>query len=90
MQQKTELQEVLDELWELMQIPEKNYSRVKQLIHCGGVWRMKNNEGKDSGALQDKVWNLGRLQSKGNEHNPAYGQHQTRVWDLGKMNIEGA
>ena len=83
------MQEVLDELWELMQIPEKNYNRVKQVIHCRVDWRMKNNEGKDSGALQHKVWKPGRLQLKDDKDNAAYGQQKTKIWDPGQIKIEG-
>lgn len=85
-QQKIELEEAIDELWELMQIPKKSYNRVKQ-VHCGNVWRMKNDEGKNNGALQHKIWKLGRLQPEDNEDNAAYGQQQIRVWHQGKLKM---
>jgi hypothetical protein len=72
----------------LMQIPKESYSRVKKVIHCEDDWKVKNNEGKDSGALQHKVWKPGRLQLKNDEDNAAYGQQQTRVWDPGKMKMK--
>ena len=57
-QQKTKLKDVIDELWKLMKIPKKSYSRVKQADHCKVGWRVMNDEGKDNGVLQQKVWNL--------------------------------
>ena len=84
------MQEAIDELWELMQVPKKIYSRTKQVIHCKVKWRVNNDEIKDSGTLLHKVWKLGRFQPKRNEDNEAYGQQQTRVWDPGKMNTEAA
>jgi len=44
---------------------------------------VKNVEGKDCGALQHKVWKLGRLQPNRDEDSEAYGQQQTKVWDPG-------
>ena len=67
-----------------MKIPKKIYSRVKQAYHCKVEWRVKNDEGKDSGILQHKVWKLGRLQPKKNEDSEAYGQKQKNVWDIGR------
>ena len=29
---------------------------MKQAIHCEHDWRVNNDNGKDSGALQHKVW----------------------------------
>ena len=49
---------------------------------------MKNDEGKDSGVLQHKVWNPGRLQPKNNEDGEAYRQQQKKVWDPGRQNLE--
>ena len=71
-----------------MKIPKKSYSRVKQADHCKVEWRVKNDEGKDSGILQHKVWKLGRLQPKKNEYSEAYGQQQTKVWDPGRCGIK--
>ena len=89
LQQKIELEKTIDEQWNLMQIPKESYSKMKKVIHCEIAWRMKNSEGRDSGALQHKVWKPGRLQLKNDKDNEAYGQQQTKVWDLGKMKIEG-
>lgn len=61
LQKKTELQEAIDELWELMQDPKKSYNRTKQVNHCKFEWRVNNYEIKDSGTLQHKMWKLGRL-----------------------------
>ena len=55
LQQQTELKSVIDELWELMQIPKQSYNRMKKAVHCGIIWKVKNDEGKDSGVLQHKV-----------------------------------
>ena len=44
---------------------------------------MRNDEDKDSGAPQHKVWNPGRLYPKRYEDIEAYGQQQTNFWDLG-------
>ena len=46
-----ELQDEVDELWDFMQIPKKIYSRVKKLVHYEVELKVKNDEGKDSGAL---------------------------------------
>ena len=88
MQQQTELKSAIAELWELMKIPKKSYSRVKQANHCKVEWRMKNEEGKDNGVLHHKVWNPGRVQPKKNEDGEAYGQQQTRVWDPGRQGVQ--
>jgi hypothetical protein len=61
LQQKTELQEAIDELWELMRIVKKSYNRGKKEVHCGVDWRVKNDEGKDSGVLHAQsveAWKL--------------------------------
>jgi hypothetical protein len=50
---------------------------------------VKKREGRDSGALQHKVWKPRRLQLKNDEDNATYGQQQTKVRDPRKMNIEG-
>ena len=71
-----------------MQFAKKSYSRVKQGNKCEVRWRVKNDEGKDSGVLQHKVWKLGRLQPKKNEDSEAYGQQQTKVWDPGRCGIK--
>ena len=70
-----------------MEIPKKSYSRVKQEDHCKVEWRVKNDEGKDSGVLQHKVWNHGRLHPKKNEDSEAYGQQQTKFWDPGRCGL---
>ena len=57
-----------------MQIPKKSYNRMKKEFHRGIIWKVKNDEGKDSGVLQHKVWKPGRLQPKKNEDSGAYGQ----------------
>jgi hypothetical protein len=63
---------------------------MKKVIHCEDDWKVKNEEGKDNGALQHKVWKPGRLQIKNDEYNASYEQQQqNKVWDPGKMNIEG-
>ena len=80
-QQRTKLEDVIDELWQLMKIPKKRYSRIKQEDHCKVEWRVKNDEGKDNGVLQHKVWQPRRLQPKKNEDSEAYGQQQTKVWE---------
>jgi hypothetical protein len=49
------LEKAIDELWGLMQISKKRYNRMKKAFHCGDYWRVKNSEGKDSGALQHKT-----------------------------------
>ena len=87
-QHKTKLNDVIDELWKLMKIPKKIYSRVKEEDHCKFEWRVKNDEGKDSGVLQHKFWNPARLQSKKNEYSEAYGQHQTKFWDPGRCGLK--
>ena len=51
LQRKIELQETIDELCEQMKIPKKRYNIMKQLIHFEYDWRVKNDKGKDSGAL---------------------------------------
>ena len=62
-----------------MKIPKKSYSRVKHIDHYKVEWNVENEEGKDSGVLQHKVWKPRRLQSNKNEDGEAYGQQQTRV-----------
>ena len=44
------------------------------IVHCGVDWEVKNSEGKDSGVLEHKVWNPGRMQLKNDKDNVAYGQ----------------
>ena len=68
----------------MIQIPKKNYTRVKQANHCKVEWRLKNDEGKDNGVLQHKVWKPRRLHPKRNQDSEAYGKQQTKVWDPGK------
>ena len=87
-QQKTKLKDVIDELWKLMKIPKKSYNRVKQADHCRVEWRVRNEEGKDTGVLQHKVWKPERLHPKKNEDGEAYGQQQTRVWDPGRQELQ--
>lgn len=67
MQQKIELQEAIDELWELMRIVKKSYSRGKKSFHCGVDWRVKNDEGKDNAAYgqqRTRVWDPGKMKSE--------------------------
>jgi hypothetical protein len=45
---------------------------MKKAFHCGDYWRVKNSEGKDSGALQHKTWKPGRLQLKNDEDNAVF------------------
>ena len=47
---------------------------MKKAVHCGIVWKVKNNEGRRSGVLQYKVWKPGRLKLKNGEDNAAYGK----------------
>ena len=49
---------------------------------------MKNSEGRDSGALQHKVWKPGRLQPTRYDNSKAFGQLQTKVWDLGRQRLK--
>ena len=72
MHHKTELEKAINELWELMQVPKKIYSRMIKTVHCGVDWEVKNSEGKDSGVLEHKVWNLGRMQLKNDKDNPLW------------------
>ena len=51
LQQQTELQEAIDELWSLMQMPKMSCRRMKKAVHCGIVWKVKNSEGRDNGEL---------------------------------------
>ena len=46
---------------------------------------MQNFEGRDSGALQHKVWNLGSLYPIRNDDRKDQGQLQTKVLDLGRQ-----
>jgi hypothetical protein len=55
LQQETELQDEIDELWDLMQFSKGSYSRVKQTVQCEAELKVKNDEEKISGALQPKV-----------------------------------
>ena len=87
-QQGAELQSEIDELWKLMKIPKKSYNRVEWENHCKVEWRVKNDEGKDNGVLQHKVWKPGRLHAKNNEDSEAYGQKQTKVWDPGRKKLK--
>ena len=48
LQQKTELEKVIDEPRELMQMPKKSYKRMIKTVHYGVDWEVKNSEGKDS------------------------------------------
>ena len=89
LQQKTELQEAIDELWNLMQIPKMSCSKIKKEIHGGIVWKVKNNEGRDSGALQYKLWRPGRLQLTNGEDTlslhdalPIFGDFSFKVFCL--------
>ena len=88
LQQQTELKGSIDELWKLMQIPKKSYNRVKQEYHCKVEWRVKNDEGKDSGVQQHKVWKPGRLQLARNNDSKAFQRLQTKVWDPGRQKLE--
>ena len=71
-----------------MQIPKKRYNKVKHAYQCKVKWRVKNDEGKDSGVLQHKVLKPRRLQPKKNEECEAYEQKKTKVWDLGRCGIK--
>ena len=51
-------------------------------VHYGVDWEVKNSEGKDSGVLEHKVWNLGRMQLNNDKDNVAYGQP-------GRMQLRG-
>ena len=82
LQQKTELEKVIDEHRELMQMPKKRYKRMIKTVHYGVDWEVKNSEGKDSGVLEHKVWNLGRMQLNNDKDNVAYGK-------LGRMQLRG-
>lgn len=82
-QQRIELQEAIDEPWDLTQVPRKRYNRAKLGIHCKVGWRVNNVEGKESGAQQHKVWKPRRLQPKRDEANEAYGQQETKFLDPG-------
>ena len=66
-------------------MPKESCNRVKQVVHCGNDWRMKNDEVKDSRALQYKIWKRGRLQLARNDDNEVFGQLQTKVWDPGRQ-----
>ena len=48
LQQKTELEKVIDEHRELMQMPKKRYKRMIKIVHYGVDWEVNNSEGKDS------------------------------------------
>ena len=43
LQQQTELEKTIGELWELMQISKKSYSIMKKLVHREDVRKVKNN-----------------------------------------------
>ena len=57
---------------------------MRETVHYGDGWKVKNSEGKDNGVLQHKVWKPGRLQPKKTEDSGASGKKQTKVWNLGK------
>ena len=54
----------------------------EKTVHYGVDWEVKNSEGKDSGVLEHKVWNPGRMQLKNDKDNVAYGQP-------GRMQLRG-
>ena len=54
-------------------MPKKSYNRMIKTIHYGVDWEVNNSEGKDSGVLEHKVWNLGRMQLNNDKDNVAYG-----------------
>ena len=43
------------------------YNRMKKEVHYVIIWKVKNDESKDSEVLQYKVWKTGRLQPKETE-----------------------
>ena len=63
-------------------MPKKSYKRMIKTVHYGVDWEVKNSEGKDSGVLEHKVWNLGRMQLNNDKDNVAYGQP-------GRMQLRG-
>ena len=75
------MQETTYELWDLIQIPKKSYIKMKKAFHCEIVWKVKNNEGRENGELQYKVWNPRILQLNNDEDNKTYGLWKNRVWD---------
>ena len=78
------LDDEIAELWELMQISKSSYRKEKKTVHCLIGLKMNNYEGKDSGELQYKVWNTGRLQLVINDDSEVLGQLQTKVSDPGR------
>ena len=41
-------------------------------VHYGVDWEVKNSEGKDSGVLEHKVWNSGRMELKNDKENSSW------------------
>ena len=63
--------------------------RMKKTIHYGIIWKVKNSEGRDNGALQYKAWKPGILQLKNDEVNVAYGRQQNIFCDPRETRIGG-
>jgi hypothetical protein len=62
LQQKSELEKAIAELWKLMQMPKERYNKIKQVIYCRNDWKVRNSESEGSRALQYKGWKPRRLQ----------------------------
>jgi len=56
------LEDEIIKLWNLMQFFKRRCNKVRRPFHCEVELKMKNSEGRDSGILQHKFWNPGRLQ----------------------------
>ena len=58
------MEKAIEDIWKLVQMPKGIYSQMKQEVYCENDWEVKNNEGKVSGALQYKVWDLGKMKTE--------------------------
>ena len=87
--QKYRLDIEIDYWWKLMQFSKESYNRIRKTACCGVELQVKNYEGKASGSLQHKTWNLGWLKpTMRYDETKTYGQLQNKVWDPGKRRIE--
>ena len=86
--QENRLDGEIDYLWNLIQFSKRSYNKLKQSVHCEVGLKVKNSDGRDTGALQHKVWKPGRLQLAKNDDNEAYEQQQTKFWDPGRHELK--
>ena len=85
---KLKLDIEIDDIFKLMHISKRNYSKVKKMVKCEIGLTMRDCKGKLSGVLQNKVWKPRRLELVMKcDDNKGSGQLQHKVWDLGRWSL---